>query len=151
MKCNIVADVQRQGCLRSLRCLRLLKLSYYPDCLAHISDPDEDEEMDESGETFCDVKVDRACKTAVGEAKAAADHIFNSLTRDCPRFVALSIEINDSLGGDLDCLEFMRATQTDLLGRTTYVAQSIKWGTIKFYEPCSDILRETQEDDLLEL
>jgi len=107
--------------------------------------------MDESGETFCGVKVDRACKTAVEDTKAAADHIFESLTRSCPRFVALSIDISDAAGGDLENLEFMRATQTDLLGKTTYVAQPVEWGTIKSYEPCSDVLQDTQEDDLLEL
>jgi hypothetical protein len=129
----------------------LLKLSYYPDCLAVISDPEEEEETDEWGETFSDVKVDRACKLAAEDAKAAADHIFESLTRSCPRFVALTIDINDPAGGPLDNLEFMRATQTDVLGKSIYVAQPIKWGTIKFYEPCSDILKDTQDDDLLEL
>ena len=129
----------------------MLKLSYYPDCLARISDPEDEEEMDEWGETFCKVKLDRACKTAAEDAKAAADYIFESLTRSCPRFVALAIDINDPAGGPLDNLEFMRATQTDLLGKSTYVAQPIEWGTIKYYEPCSDILKDTQEDGLLEL
>jgi hypothetical protein len=128
----------------------LLKLSYYPDCLTRIVDPEE-EEMDEWGETFCEVKLDRACKTAVEDAKAAADYIFESLARSCRRFVAITIDINDPAGGPLDNLEFMRATQTDLFGKSTYVAQPMEWGTIKYYEPCSDILKDTQEDDLLEL
>lgn len=107
--------------------------------------------MDEWGETFCEVKLDRACKTAVEDAKAAADYIFESLARSCARFVAITIDINDPAGGPFDNLEFMRATQTDLFGKSTYVAQPMEYGTIKYYEPCSDILEETQEDDLLEL
>lgn len=123
---------------------------FYPDSLAPIVQP-EDEEMDESGETFTDIKVERALLTAKQEARVAADYIFKTLAQSCPLFVALSIDINDPAGGDIDCVEFMRAQQTDLHGRKTHVAQSVEENTIKYYEPCSDILKQTQEDDLFGL
>ena len=107
--------------------------------------------MDESGETFTDVKVERALLTAKQEARVAADYIFKNLAQSCPLFVALSIDINDPAGGPLDIVEFMRAQQTDLHGRKTHVAQSVEEKTIKFYEPCSDILKQTQEDSLFGL
>jgi hypothetical protein len=146
---NIVADILLQNCLRNLQKLRLLKLFCYPDALAHIVQP-QDEEMDESGETWCDVKVDRAYYMAKAETTVAADHVIKSLAQSCPRFVALSIDINDPAGGNIDGLEFMRAKQIDVLGKVTCVARSVEQKMIRYTEPCSDILQEMHEDDLLD-
>lgn len=96
------------------------------------------------------LKLDKACKEKEEQAKVVADHIFEALGQACPFFVALAVDVNVPTGGTLSKLEFLRVKQTDLLGKTTFVARSVESGTIKYYEPCSEILRTVHEVDVFE-
>lgn len=125
-----------------------MKLSFYPDSLADVTEYSDDE-GDGVIDHLNELVLDKACRVAAVEARVAANHIFNSLAPDCPLFVALYIEMCDLVGGPLEYLECLRAKQTDVFGKTSYVAVPGKMHTIKYFEPCSDVLEEVEEEDFL--
>lgn len=119
------------------------------DELDLIPDDDEDED-DELLDEVRSLRLDKACKEAEEEAKVAANHTFEALGQTCPFFVALAVTVTEPHGGSLSELEFLRVKQTDLLGKTTFVARSVKSGTIRYYEPCSEILRTVHDVGVFE-
>lgn len=108
---------------------------------------DSDEELLDIVHGF---QFDAACQRAEKEAKVAADHIFESLAQTCPSLVALSFDLNDAYGSAVYNVDFLRVRQIDIFGRTTYAARAVEIDTIKFYEPCSDILDFATDVHLLE-
>jgi len=133
--------------VRQLRSLRLLKFFVQSGCVGH-EDLYDSVYNDDESDDFGELRLDKWCRLAADEAKVAADHIFASLAEPCPEFVALSIDINEHFGAELECSAFLRSRQTDVFGRTTWVAQSIDARTLKYYVPCSDVLRDIEDEDL---
>lgn len=144
----LLANNRLQNCLRKLKSMRVLSLAVF------VSVPTlEDMELSEDG---YDSDVDHelylmksdACRKAVKDAERAANHIFDSLAQSCPLLVALSIDLYESGGDPIERMDSLRTKQIDLFGNTRHVARSIEAGTIKFYEPCSDVL-ETENEEIM--
>lgn len=96
-----------------------------------------------------EVKLDLHIERAKDQARAAADLIFDSLVPRCPWFVALVLDLNTEYGDSHCCMEFLRSKQIDVFGKASHVARQVEGGTVKHYEPCSNVLENLEDEDLL--
>jgi len=139
--------MSKQECVSHLRSLRLIKFDVQSGCVSNEELYDSVYDR-ASSEELVDLRLDKWCRLAASEAKVAADHIFARLAKPCPHFVVLSIDINEHYGAELECTGFLRSTQTDVFGRTTYVALPIDWRTLKHCVPDPEILHDIVDEDL---
>lgn len=117
-----MANMLLQESARQLRSLRLMKLSVQPDCLSNedlYESVGDDEESEEMSEEMSELVLDKWCRLAKGEAKVAADHIFASLADSCPQLVAISFDINDTMGAAIESAGFCAR------GRPTFTAERL--------------------------
>lgn len=134
-----------------------MKLAVAPKCLSdEILDgesdyePEECERAKQLANDMQDFKIALHIERAKDQARAAADLVFDSLVPCCPWFVALALDLNTEHDSDSMCsVEFLRSKQIDLFGKTSYVGRPVEQGTIKYYEPCSDVLEDLPDEDLL--
>ena len=125
--------------------LRFLKLAISPRCFImdydDIDDLDDDSEDDDS-ELVMLRDLKRASRIAVAkpQVKSAADKIFDSLARDCPRFIALAVNMTNSVRQCQGHLGFLRTKNIDVYGKITYTASAVPQEELKNHEPCSEIL-----------
>jgi hypothetical protein len=128
--------------------LRFLKLAISPRCFImdydDIDDLDDDSEDDDSELVMLREMRDlkRASRIAVAkpQVKSAADKMFDSLANDCPYFVALAVNMTNSIRQCQGHLGFLRTKNIDLYGKVTYAASVVPQEELKNHEPCSEIL-----------
>ena len=106
-----------------------------------IDDLDDDSEDDDS-ELVMLRDLKRASRIAVAkpQVKSAADKMFDSLANDCPHFVALAVNMTNSIRQCQGHLGFLRTKNIDLYGKVTYAASVVPQEELKNHEPCSEIL-----------
>jgi hypothetical protein len=127
--------------------LRFLKLSISPRCfnIGYDDIDDLDEDSDDDGDEYLLHEVRelrRASRIAIAkpQVKSAADKMFDSLPHDCPRFIALAVNMTNSARQCQGHLGFLRTKNTDVYGKTTYAASVVPQEELKNHEPCSEIL-----------
>jgi hypothetical protein len=149
------ADPSNQNRISTICSLRLLKLVVEPGCLSDESLDHGLHDEDECGHTIAfsealsEVTFELQFERARNQARLAADLVFDTLTPHCPRFVALVVEFHTDSGDSLGCVEYLRSKQIDIIGKTTYVGQPVKRGTVRNFEPCSDVLQSVANESLL--
>jgi hypothetical protein len=137
--------------------LRLLKLEVQPNCIRDetLSQDIEYDEQDGEyvlalNESLRDVRFELELERVKHQAKQAADLVFDNLSPHCPRFVALVLQLNEETVGEcIEWLEYLRWKQIDVFGNTTYAGHPVEGGTIEYHEPCSNVLRDLDNDYLL--
>lgn len=129
--------------------LRFLKLAISPRCFA--IGYDEIDDIDSDGESdggilaeMRDLKRASRIATAKPQVKSVADKIFNSLAHDCPKLVALAVNMTNSVRQCQGHLGFLRIKNIDLYGNVTYAATVVLQEELKIHEPCSEILEGEQ-------
>ena len=135
--------------MRKLPHLRFLKLLISPRCF--IIGYDEIEELDSDDESESGVlqemrDLKRASKIATAKplVKSVADKMFDSLAHDCPNFVAIAVNMTNSVRQCQGHLGFLRTKNIDLYGNVTYAASVVPQQELKNHEPCSEILEGEQ-------
>lgn len=133
-----------------------MKLAVEPECLSDESldrdigyESEECEHAELLKDDLRDVKLDLHVERAKDQARAAADLVFDSLVPSCPWFVALIVDLNTEYGDPLHSMEFLRSKQINVFGKMSYVGRPVEQGTIKHYEPCSNVLQSLEDEDLL--
>lgn len=136
--------------------MRLLKLVLAPECLSDQSlyndDSYDSEECEHAGRfraNLRDVNFDLQLERAKDQARVAANLVFGSLVPYCPWFTALAVQLNLGDGERIHCAEYVRLRQIDVFGNMSYVGHEVEEGTLKYYEPCSDVLESVEDDGLL--
>jgi hypothetical protein len=133
--------------MRKLPQLRFLKLAISPGCFDigydELEDLDDDSDDDGDSAILYEMRdLRRASRIAIAkpQVKSAADKIFDSLARDCPRFIALAVNMTNSVRQCQGHLGFLRTKNIDVYGKITYTASAVPQEELKNHEPYSEIL-----------
>jgi hypothetical protein len=124
-----------------------LKLSISPECFAldydEIEELDDDSDDDMESEIYREMRdLRRASRISIAkpQVKSAADKMFDSLANDCPQFIALAVNMTNSIRQCQGHLGFLRTKNIDIYGTVTYAASVVPQEELKHHEPCSEIL-----------